>query len=199
MVKSLLIAVFRGGGHDPAEHRCYLAVFLSVGYRSACPSSRPEKQHRDLTSSATVAGAGSRMAASLFGLSPRRVVGRDSWVQMIFVPSCLVAVVTWLLRCINASTMTPSAGIVSSLVAVEFILLCNLQQPNPTAKTHQRPFPLPYPQSPCGDSSPLREGAFPLPQSQLPPSGARNAAGGRAAARPPAGGSAAVHLRGRAL
>ena len=46
------------------------------------------------------------------------------------------------------------------------------QQPNPTAKTHQRPFPLPYPQSPCGDSSsPCGKKPFHTPTPNSRPAG----------------------------
>ena len=43
------------------------------------PLTRRKKEHRDLTSSATVAGAGSGLAASVFALAPERVVDRG-WV-----------------------------------------------------------------------------------------------------------------------
>ena len=72
----ILIALFSGGGHDPAGQRNVLAVFLFDGQRSACPLIRRKKEHRDLTSSATVAGAGSLLAASVFALARGRVAYR---------------------------------------------------------------------------------------------------------------------------
>ena len=47
-------------------------------------------------------GAGERcLGASLFGLDPVRVVGRDGWVHIATALSCLVLVaVCWLLRCL---------------------------------------------------------------------------------------------------
>ena len=65
LVKSLSIALFSGGGHDPAGQCSYLAAFLFVGCYSACPFPRRKKEHRDLTSFATVAGAGSGLSASM--------------------------------------------------------------------------------------------------------------------------------------
>ena len=67
---------FSGRRAQSTAHRRILASFLFVVQCHVCPSSRPEKQHRDLPSSATVAGAGSGLGVLVFVLPPGRVAGK---------------------------------------------------------------------------------------------------------------------------
>ena len=110
------------------------------GQYHACPLIRRKKEHRDLTSSATVAGAGSGLGGLVFGLAPGRVANRlGVWKQYLQQHPRLVQ-----------------------------------YQSTPTSPTF-------LPRKPILHS-----------QSQPPPHGARNAAGGRPPPDRIAGGRAGV-------
>ena len=118
------------------------------------------------------------------GSPARRGAGRAG-SDVANAPPCVVVVATWLLRCCTGSQRVAGRCGLGLMQQMHCLALC---QP-----------PLGY-FSVCTAAlrSPTHTKTYHSSRTQHPPNGARNAAGGRSAARPLAGGSAGVHLRGRA-
>ena len=103
----------------------------------------------------------------MFGLDPVHGVGRASWVHMATAPTCLVVVAdlaAWCLSC-GSHTRRGASGLGSHgycanllggshrLSASVFGLLCNAPITKAYCQNKLTPIAIPYPQSPCGDSS----------------------------------------------
>ena len=81
LVKSLLYAVFRGGGHN-AQYAAGAWVHPCILTAQPVPFIRPEKQLRDLTSSATVAVRGAPWLCSASLASRTRRFVLVGWVSV---------------------------------------------------------------------------------------------------------------------